>query len=53
MIIFFGKKIKKKLGKKSKNLLGVFPQVKIGLKKILSQKELFFRKRTFWGNTPK
>ena len=34
---FFGKKIKKKMGKKSKNLLGVFPQVKIGLKKILSQ----------------
>ena len=38
---FFGRKIKKKLGKKSKNLLGVFAQVKIGLKKILSQKEFF------------
>ena len=49
----FGEKIKKKIGEKSKNLLGVFPQVKIGLKKILSQKEFFFRKSTFWGNTPK
>ena len=39
-IIFFGRKIKKKMGKKSKNLLGVFAQVKIGLKKILSQKEM-------------
>ena len=36
----------KKWGEKSKNLLGVFVQVKIGLKKILSQKEFFFRKRT-------
>ena len=30
-----------------------FVQVKIGLKKILSQKEFFFRKRTFCTNTPK
>ena len=41
------------MGKKSKNLLGVFAQVKIGLKKILSQKEIFFIKATFWANTPK
>ena len=47
------KKNKKKVWKKSKNLLGVFPQVKSGLKKILSQKGIFFRKGTFWGNTPK
>jgi len=39
---FFGQKIKKKWGKNQKNLLGVFVQVKIGLKKILSQKEFFF-----------
>ena len=44
---FFGKKLRKNWGKKSKNLLGVFPQIKIGLKKILSQKEFFFRKSTF------
>ena len=44
---FFEKKTRKKVWKKSKNLLGVFPQVKIGLKKILSQKEFFFRKGTF------
>ena len=50
---FFWKKIKKKMGEKSKDLLGVFVQVKIGLKKILSQKEFFFRKRTFCTNTPK
>ena len=49
----FGKKLRKKWGKKSKNLLGVFVQVKIGLKKILSQKEFFFRKHTFCTNTPK
>ena len=52
-IIFFGRKIKKKMGEKSKNLLGVFAQVKIGLKKILSQKEFFFVKSTFCANTPK
>jgi len=52
-IIFFEKKPRKKVWKKSKNLLGVFPQVKSGLKKILSQKEFFFRKCTFCGNTPK
>ena len=51
---FFGKIFLKKNWKKNqKNLLGVFPQVKIGLKKILSQKEFFFRKCTFCGNTPK
>ena len=50
---FFLKKNKKKVWKKSKNLLGVFPQVKSGLKKTLSQKEFFFRKCTFCGNTPK
>ena len=50
---FLKKKTKKKMWKKSKNLLGVFVQVKIGLKKILSQKEFFLRKCTFCGNTPK
>ena len=33
--------------KNTKNLFGVFAQVKIGLKKILSQKEIFFIKATF------
>ena len=41
---FFWKKNKKKVWKKSKNLLGVFPQVKSGLKKFLSQKEFFLEK---------
>ena len=50
---FFWKKYQKKMPKKSKNLLGVFVQVKIGLKKSLSQKEIFFRNITFWTNTPK
>ena len=50
---FSWKKIRKKWGKKSKNLLGVFVQVKIGLKKILLQKDFFFIKRTFCTNTPK
>ena len=49
---FLEKKIKKKMGKKSKNLLGVFTQVKIGLKKILSQKEFFFRKKHFLRKHP-
>ena len=40
------------MGKKSKNLLGVFSQVKIGLKKILSQKEFFFVKSTFLRKHP-
>ena len=44
---FFEKKTKKKMWKKSKNLLGVFVQVKIGLKKIISQKDFFFRKCIF------
>ena len=44
---FFWKKNQKKMQKKSKNLLGVFVQVKIGLKKSLSQKEFFFRKIPF------
>ena len=43
---FLEKNEGKNRGKNPKNLLGVFPQVKIGLKKILSQKEFFFRKRT-------
>ena len=50
---FFGQKIKNKMGGKSKKLLGVFVQVKIGLKKILSQKDFFFRKSTFCTKTPK
>ena len=40
------------MGEKSKNLVGVFPQVKIGLKKILSQKEFFFRKKHFLRKHP-
>ena len=50
-IIFFEKKTKKKVWKKSKNLLGVFPQVKSGLKKILSQKE-FFLENALFAETP-
>ena len=42
-----------KWGKNPKNLLGVFTQVKIGLKKKLSPKEIVFIKGTFWENTPK
>ena len=38
--------------KKSKNLLGVFPQVKIGLKKILSQKDFFLEKALFEERPP-
>ena len=38
---FLGKKLRKKWGKKSKNLLGVFPQVKIGLKKSSRKKNFF------------
>ena len=44
---FFGKKLEKNAQKNQKNLLGVFVQVKIGLKKSLSQKEFFFRKIPF------
>ena len=50
---FLKKNQEKSVEKIKKNLLGVFPQVKSGLKKILSQKEFFFRKCTFCGNTPK
>ena len=39
--------------KNPKNLLGVFTQVKIGLKKKLLPKEIVFIKGTFWVNTPK
>ena len=39
-IIFLLKKIKKKWGKNAKKLLGVFSQVKIGLKKTSRQKNL-------------
>ena len=39
--------------KNPKNLLGVFTQVKIGLKKKLSPKEFVFIIGTFWVNTPK
>ena len=52
-MIFLLKKIKKKLGQNPKKLLGVFSQVKIGLKKKLSPKEIVFIKGTFWVNTPK
>ena len=47
------KQIFYKWGKNPKNLLGVFTQVKIGLKKKLSPKEIVFIKGTFWENTPK
>ena len=50
-LFFWKKKIRKKCGEKSKNLLGVFVQVKIGLKKILSQKEFFLEKAHF-AQTP-
>ena len=50
-IIFLGKKIKKKWGGKSKNLLGVFVQVKIGLKKS-SRKKIFFLESTLFEQTP-
>ena len=40
-IIFLLKKIKKKWGKNVKKLLGVFSQVKIGLKKNSRQKNCF------------
>ena len=40
------------MGEKSKNLLGVFAQVKIGLKKILSQKDFFFCKKHFLRKHP-
>ena len=46
-IIFWKKKIKKKMGKKSKNLLGVFPQVKISLKKTSRQNNSFLEKALF------
>ena len=52
MIIFLEKKIRKKCPKKSKNLLGVFVQVKIGLKKSLSQKEFFLEKSLFEQTPP-
>ena len=39
------------MGKKIQNLLGVFPQVKIGLKKILSQRDFFLEKALF-AETP-
>ena len=39
------------MGKKSKNLLGVFPQVKIGLKKS-SRKKNFFEKKHFLRKHP-
>ena len=39
---FWKKKNKKKVWKKSKNLLGVFPQVKSGLKKNPLAKRIFF-----------
>ena len=39
------------MGKKSKNLLGVFVQVKIGLKKIPSQKD-FFLENALFAQTP-
>ena len=42
MIIFLENKLEKNAQKNQKNLLGVFVQVKIGLKKSLSQKEFFF-----------
>jgi hypothetical protein len=37
-IIVLEKKLRKKLWKNKKKLLGVFPQVKIGLKRNLSAK---------------
>ena len=51
-IIVLGKKLRNKLWKNKKKLLGVFPQVKIGLKKILSQKEFFLEKALFEETPP-
>ena len=44
---FFLEKKLEKIPKKIKKLLGVFVQVKIGLKKSLSQKEFFLEKSLF------
>ena len=46
------KQIFYKWGKNPKNLLGVFSQVKSGLKKILSQKEFFLEKALFAETPP-
>ena len=48
---FFGKKLRKKLGKNQKNLLGVFVQVKIGLKKS-SRKKNSFLENALFAQTP-
>ena len=48
----YGKQIFEKWGQKSKNLLGVSAQVKIGLKKILLQKGFFFYKRGILSRDP-
>ena len=49
---FFEKKLRKKWGGKSKNLLGVFPQVKIGLKKSSRKKNFFLEKALFEETLP-
>ena len=50
-IIFLEKNKKTNGEKKSKNLLGVFVQVKIDLKKIPSQKD-FFLENALFAQTP-
>jgi len=49
---FFKKKVYMQAGKKAKNVKGVFFIDKTGLNLNLSQKEIFFVKRTFVKNTP-
>jgi len=51
-MIFFKKKFYMQAGKKAKNVKGVFFIDKTGLNLNLSQKEIFFVKRTFVKNTP-
>ena len=51
-IIVLEKKLRNKLWKNKKKLLGVFPQVKIGLKRNLSAGEIFFRKKPLFKETP-
>ena len=51
-IIFLEKKVRKFFWKNKIKLLGVFPQVKIGLKKILSQEEFFLEKALFEETPP-
>ena len=50
-IIFWKKNEEKNRGKNPKNLLGVFPQIKIGLKKS-SRKNISFLEKALFEETP-